>query len=238
MKLKLLPFLLINSSVELWISFRYLLFVFISVTERSRIHRMAWIERDLKDQLLPIPLTWAGTPLNQVDQCPIQTSYKHWQGWASTTSMSNLFHCLNACTVENFCWISTLNLLPFSLKPFLLVLSLHVPVNIFLHVSCGLPAGTGRVQLSHPKTFTFPDWAIPVLLAFPHSRGAPSLTTLVVSSGLTLSVRVLPVLCLPQGRMQHRRWGSHQSRWADSPWTCWPWMLEKTCCSTVVSLKR
>lgn len=123
---------------------------------------------------------------------------------ATKTSLGNPFHCLIACRVENFFWMSTLNLFPSSLKPLPLVLSLHVSVNS-LHVSWGFPPDTGRLQLGRPKAFTFPDWTIPILLEFFHRRGVPSLTTLVVCSGLAVTIYVLPVPCLLQSWMQHSR---------------------------------
>jgi len=48
---------------------------------------------------------------------------------ASTASLGNLFHCLTTLPVKNFILIPIQNLPSFSLKPLLLVLSLHALVK-------------------------------------------------------------------------------------------------------------
>jgi len=57
---------------------------------------MVWVGRDLKDHLVPTPLTGGQghLQLDQVGQSPIQTGLEHIQGGAFTASLSNLLQCL------------------------------------------------------------------------------------------------------------------------------------------------
>ena len=55
-------------------------------------------------------------PLYQVAQSPIQPGLEHFQEWASTASLGNLFQCLTTLTVNNFFPVSDLSPPSFSLK--------------------------------------------------------------------------------------------------------------------------
>jgi len=52
-------------------------------------HRMVWVGRDLKGHLVPLPLSWAGTP-STFPQSPVQPSLEHLQGEAATASLGSL----------------------------------------------------------------------------------------------------------------------------------------------------
>lgn len=43
------------------------------------------------------------------------------------------------------------------------------------YLSCRLPSGNGRLQLGHHEAISFPGWTIPILSAFLHRTGVPSL---------------------------------------------------------------
>jgi len=51
---------------------------------------MAWVGRDLKDHLVPVPAVGSLLPSGQVAQCPIQPGLKHLQGW-DTHPLGNLY---------------------------------------------------------------------------------------------------------------------------------------------------
>lgn len=44
-------------------------------------HGLVWGGRDLTGNLVPNPLLWAETPLDQAAQNPTQADLKHFQGW-------------------------------------------------------------------------------------------------------------------------------------------------------------
>lgn len=43
-------------------------------------HRMVWFRRDLKDQLVPIPLPWAERPSTRLGGSKPQLAIEHFQG--------------------------------------------------------------------------------------------------------------------------------------------------------------
>ena len=91
---------------------------------------MAWIEKDYNDHLVSTPCYVQGCQqLDQAAQSHIQPGLECLQGWASTTSLGNLFQCVTTLWVKNFLLISNLNLSCLSLNPFLLVLSWSTLVN-------------------------------------------------------------------------------------------------------------
>ena len=71
------------------------------------------------------------------------------QGWASTTSLGNLFQCLNTFTVKDFFLISNLNLPSLSLKPFPLVLPQQILLeSVPLFPVAPLQTRKGRYQVT------------------------------------------------------------------------------------------
>lgn len=97
--------------------------------------------------------------------------------------------------------------------------------SVPLHLSCRLPSGTGRLQLSQTKASPFPDWTIPIFSAFPDRRGAPSLWSFWWPSFVPDPSGPCPPCagkdswCSPAGGVSEV-----QGRWAESPHSCcWPW---------------
>jgi len=71
---------------------------------------------------------------------------------ASTTSLGNLFQCLTTPTVKNFFLISSLNLPSSSLKPFHLVLLLHVLIKTFSPVFPSAPFRYWKAAVKSPQS--------------------------------------------------------------------------------------
>ena len=81
---------------------------------------MVWVGRDLKDHLVPNPLSWVGRPFNQTKLLKAPSSL-----------------ALN---------ISSLNLVSLSLKTLPLVLSLHALIKSPSHLSYSPSLSTQRPQ--------------------------------------------------------------------------------------------
>jgi len=93
-------------------------------------HRMAWVEKDHNDHLVPTPCYVQGRqPADQAAQSHIQPGLECLQGWGIHSLLGQPVQCITTLWVKNFLLISNLNLPCLSLKPFPLVLSLSTLVN-------------------------------------------------------------------------------------------------------------
>ena len=93
-------------------------------------HRMAWVEKDLRDHLVPTPCYMQGRqPADQAAQRHIQPGLQCLQGWGIHSLLGQPVQCVTILWVKNFLLISNLNLPCLSLKPFPFVLSLSTLVN-------------------------------------------------------------------------------------------------------------
>ena len=81
-----------------------------------RITELFELEGTLKGHLVQLPCSEQGhLQLHQAAQSPVQPDLQCLKGWASTTSLGNLFQCLTTLSVKNLFLISNLNL-PFQLE--------------------------------------------------------------------------------------------------------------------------
>lgn len=85
----------------------------------------------------------------------------------ASTFSGTLFQCCTTLTVDFFL-ISNLNLhlLSYRWKPFPFVCHYMLLQIISLHFSYRLPSCTGKPQLGLLEVLFFPDWKIPIFLAF------------------------------------------------------------------------
>ena len=97
---------------------------------------MTWVERGLKDHLVPTLSHGQGcNPLDQAAQGPIQPVLECLQG--SIASLGSLCHCLTSSIIISFFLLSDLNLLSYRLKTLPLLLSLHTPIkSLSSHFLC------------------------------------------------------------------------------------------------------
>ena len=91
-------------------------------------HRMVWVGRDFRSSGCNVPAVSMDTYhksrlLKAPSSLALNTSR------TPATSLGNLFQCLTTLIVKNFFLLSNLNFPSFSLKPLLLVLSLHTLVK-------------------------------------------------------------------------------------------------------------
>jgi len=116
---------------------------------KSRNHRMAWVERDLKDHLFLTPSRGQGCPPSL--DCP--RPHPTWPGLPPGMGHHSFFGQL--CQGFAVLWVEKI---PFSLKPSSLVLSLSDHVKIDLPPAYKLPSSTGRLQWDLPGAFSTPGW--------------------------------------------------------------------------------
>jgi len=126
---------------------------------------MAYIGRNLRDQLVPIPLLWAWLPTIRSD-CPGPHPTWPWMppGMGHHSFSGQLWQSLTALQVKNFFLTSNLNFLSFSLNPLPLVLTgQHVTGQHSTYMwkvgplaACELLSSTGRSQWGLPGAFSSP----------------------------------------------------------------------------------
>lgn len=93
----------------------------------SQNQSMLWAGRDLEEHLVLTPCH--GQRHLSLDQLSSNLAFNTSRDGAPTTSLGNLCQCLITLRVKNSFLVSHLKLLPLSLKPFSLFLSLHAPVK-------------------------------------------------------------------------------------------------------------
>ena len=108
-------------------------------------------------------------PLDKIAQRPIQPGIECIQKGGIHNSLGNLFLYLTTLTVKNFFPISSPNLPSSILKPFPLVLLLHVLTKSPSPVA---PRSYWEVLLGLPKAVSTSCWASPALLDSPHRANA------------------------------------------------------------------
>lgn len=91
----------------------------IEIWSNTLNHRMAWVQPDLKDHLVPTFLPWARIPSTRPGCLkPHPTWPGKVKGLGIHNSPDNLLQCLTTFTVTNFCLKSNLNLHSTRVKPF------------------------------------------------------------------------------------------------------------------------
>lgn len=114
-------------------------------------HKMVWVCKDLKDRVAPMPLLLSESP-STTPGCSSNLSLDTFRN--RTSFPDNMFQYPITLTVKNFFLLSHLILLSFTLKIFLLVLSLCILMKVPLHLSCRLSLGTGRPCWGLPRAFS------------------------------------------------------------------------------------
>ena len=136
----------------------------------NRIIEWLGLEGTSKIILFHAPLPGAGTPSTSPGCSKIRPTWP-WArgGGAATASLGNLGQGLTTLRVKNFFLISNLNLSCCSLKPLLLVLSLHALVKSPSPPLSQAPSGTGSCSTVSPEPSLLqaeqPQLPQPVLIA-------------------------------------------------------------------------
>lgn len=104
----------------------WMLAVFVSPgsdIQQSKNHRIVWVEGDFEGHVVQLPCKNRDTySSNRYTGVQSSLTLNVSQDRASTISLDTLFQCFTSITVNNFFLTSSLNLHPFSLKPFPIVL--------------------------------------------------------------------------------------------------------------------
>ena len=176
----------------------------------SQNHRMARVERDFKDHLVPTPPALSRDVFHQTRllRAPSNLALNTAREGAATASLGNLFQCFTTLMLKNFFQTSNLNLPSFSLQPFPLVLSLHTlvisPSPSFLEA----PFWYWKAAVRSPWSLLFSRLNSPNSLSLSSQERCSSPLINFVALLWTCSNRSMSFFCWgPQNQTQYSRWG-------------------------------